>query len=124
MTILKTSRNKASLEVGKTMRKFLPRNDHVRNKDCQDPAAVIRLADEKLIEYLKELDFMSHTIIPETDHFTELNRVGMYPHSISITMVPYGSLQFLTLNQEMGTSNLCMAQLHNPIQKVEVLRKP
>lgn len=38
-------------------------------------------------------------------------------------MGPYGSLLFLTLNQEMGTSNLYMAQLHNPIQKVEVLKK-
>lgn len=120
---LKTLRNKSSLEVRKAMRKFLPRNDHVRNKDRQDPAAVIRLADEKLIEYLKELDFVSHTIIPETDHFTELNRVGMYPHPISITMGPYGSLLFLTLNQETGTSNLYMAQLPNPIQKVEVLKK-
>ena len=40
LAILKTLRNKASLEVRKTMRKFLPRNDHVRNKDRQDPAAV------------------------------------------------------------------------------------
>ena len=76
LAILKTLRNKASLEVRETMRKFLPRNDHVRNKDRQDPATVIRFTDEKLIEYLKELDFVSHTIIPETDHFTELNGVG------------------------------------------------
>ena len=94
----------------------------MRNKDRQDPAAVIRLADERLIEYLQKLDFVSHTIIPETDHFTEYNRVGMYPHPISIAVGPFGSLLFLTLNQETGTSNLYMAQLHNPVQKVEVIK--
>ena len=122
LAILKTLRNKACPEVRKAMRKLLPRNDHVRNKDRQDPAAVIRLADEKLIEYLQKQDFISHTIIPEIDHFTEYNRVGMYPHPISISVGPFGSLLFLTLNQETGTSNLYMAQLHNPVQKVEVIK--
>ena len=43
LAIFKTLRNKASLEVRKTMRKLLPRNDHVPSKDRQDPAGVIRL---------------------------------------------------------------------------------
>ena len=123
LAILKTLRNKASPEVRKTMRKFLPRNDHVRNKDRQDPAAVIRLTDEKLTEYLQKLEFVSHTIIPEMDHFTEHNRVGMYPHPISTAVGPFGNLLFLTLNQETDKSNLYMAQLHNPVQKVELLKK-
>lgn len=46
----------------------------------------------------------------------------MYPHPISIAVGPFGSLLFLTLNQETGTSNLFMAQLHNPVQKVEVIK--
>ena len=78
LAILKTLRNKASPEVRKTMRKFPPRNNHVRNKDRQGPAVVIRLAEEKLIEYLQQLDFVNHTIIPEMDHFNEHKRVGMY----------------------------------------------
>lgn len=45
LAILKTLRNKACPELRKAMRKFLPRNDHVRNKDRPDPAAVIRLAE-------------------------------------------------------------------------------
>ena len=101
---LKTWRNKASPEVRKTMRKFLPRNDHVRNKDRQDPAAVISLADEKLIEYLRPLDFVSHTIIPEMDHFIEHKSVGMYSHPINIAVGSFSSLLFLILNQETGRS--------------------
>ena len=104
------------------MRKFLPRNDHVRNKDRQDPAAVISLADEKLIEYLRQLDFVSHTIIPEMDHFIEHKSVGMCSHPINIAVGSFSSLLFLTLNQETGRSNLYMAQMHNLVRKVEVLR--
>ena len=100
LAVLKTLRNKASPEVRKTMRKFLPRNDHVRNKDPQGPAVVIRLAEEKLIEYLQQLDFVNHTIIPKMNHFTEHNRVGMYPHPINTAVGPYSSLLFLTMNQE------------------------
>ena len=84
------------------MRKFLPRNDHVRNKDRQDPAAVISLADEKLIEYLRPLNFVSHTVIPEMDHFIEHKSVEMYSHPIKF---------------------IYMAQLHNPVRKVEVLKE-
>ena len=119
LAVLKTLRNKASPEVRKTMRKFLPRNDHVRNKDRQGPAVVIRLAEEKLIEYLQQLDFVNHTIIPEMNHFTEHNRVGMYPHPINIAVGPYSSLLFL--NQERYGSKSYMAQLHNP--QVEVLEE-
>ena len=105
------------------MRKFLPRNDHVRNKDRQDPAAVISLTDEKLIEYLRPLDFVSHTIIPEMDHFIEHKSVGMFSHPINIAVGSFSSLLFLILNQETGRSNLYMAQLHNPVRKVEVLKE-
>ena len=123
LAILKTLRNKASPEVRKTMLKFLHRNDHVQNKDRWDSAAVIRLVDEKLIEYLQQQDFVSHTIIPEMDHVTEHSRVGMYLHPINIAVGPFSSLLFLTLNQETGGSNLYIAQLHNPVQKVEVLKE-
>ena len=84
------------------MRKFLPRNNHVRNKERQGPAVVIRLAEEKLIGYLQQLDFVNYTIIPEMNHFTEHNRVGMYPHPINIAVGPDSSLLFLTMNQETG----------------------
>ena len=91
LAILKTLRNKASPEVRKTMQKFLHRNDHVQNKDRWDSAAVIRLVDEKLIEYLQQQDFVSHTIIPEMDHVTEHSRVGMYLHPINIAVGPFSN---------------------------------
>ena len=109
-------RNKADPEVRKETRKFLPRNDYVRNKDRQD------LTNPDFTSYLRSLDFVGHTIIPETDRFTEHNKVGMYPNPISIATGPYRSLLFLSLNTVTGLSSLFMAQLHNPVQKIVKLK--
>ena len=117
LSMLKTLQNKADPIVRKEMRKILPRIDHIRNKDRQDPIAVIKLTNPDFTKYLRTLDFVGHTIIPATDHFTEHNKVGMHPNPISITTGPYGSLLLLTLNTGTGLSSLFMAQLHNPIQK-------
>lgn len=104
------------------MRKFLPRNDHVRNKDRQDPTAVIKLTNPDFTKYLSTLDFVGQTIIPETDRFTERNKVGMYPNPISSATGPYGSLLLLTLDTGTGLSSLFVAQLHNPVQKIVKLK--
>ena len=123
LSMLKTLRNKADPEVRRETRKFLPRNDYVRNKDRQDPTAVMKLTNPDFTKYLSSLDFVGHTIVPETDRFTEHNKVGMYPHPISIGTGPYGKLLFLTLNTDTGLSSLFMAQLHNPIQKIVKLKE-
>ena len=123
LAILGMLRNRASQEVKKNMKKFLPSNDHVRNKDRQDPKAVIKLTERNLTEYLSTLGFVGHTIIPETDRFTESNKVGMYPCPISIATGQFGYLLFLTQNSQSKRSSLYIAQLHNPVQKITMLLK-
>lgn len=125
LAILRTLRNKGDGKTKKEMRRFLPRNDHVRNKDRQDPSAVLKLTDERFIEFLRSLDFVVHTIIPETDRFTDNNKVGMYPHPISVSVGPYGSIFFLTEGEDDGqkTSSLYTAQLHNPVKNITLVKK-
>ena len=82
----------------------------------------MKLTNPDFTSYLRSLDFVGHTIIPETDRFTEHNKVGMYPNPISIATGPYGSLLFLSLNTVTGLSSLFMAQLHNPVQKIVKLK--
>ena len=60
------------------MKKLITKNNYVRNKDRQDPTAVLKLSDDKLIEHLSSVGCVVHTIIPETTKFTENNKVGMY----------------------------------------------
>lgn len=123
LSILKTLRNKADPEVRKETCKFLPRNDCVRHKGRQDPTSVMKLTNPDFTSYLRSLDFVGHTIIPETDRFTEHNKVVMYPNPISIVTGPFGSLLFLSLNTVTGLSSLFMAQLHNPVQKIVKLKE-
>lgn len=96
LSILKTLRNKADPEVRKETRKFLPRNDCLRHQGRQDPTSVMKLTNPDFTSYLRSLDFVGHTIIPETDRFTEHSKVVMYPNPISIVTGPFGSLLFLT----------------------------
>ena len=125
LAILRTLRNKGDRKTKKEMHRFLPRNDHVRNKDRQDPLAVLKLTDERFIEFLRSLNFVVHTIIPETDRFTDNNKVGMYPRPISVSVGPYGSIFFLTEIEDDGqkTSNLYTAQLHNPVKNITLVKK-
>ena len=123
LSILGMLRNKATQPVREVMRKFLPQNDHTKNKDRQDPKAVLRLTDTKLTNYVSSLGFVGHTIIPESVRFTKSNKIGMYPCPISIPVGPFGYLIFLCLNTQSESSILYIAQLHNPIIKRTLLVK-
>ena len=116
--VLRTLRNKATPDVRAQMRKFLSRNDHVRNKDRQDLAAVLRLTNENRTSYPSGLGVVGHTIIPEADKYTEINHVGMYASTISIAVVPTGKILFLTVDQESQTQSLLMTLLHNPVKNI------
>ena len=123
LSILGMLQNKASHPVKEAMRKLLSQNDHTKNKDRQDPKAVLRLTDTKLTSYISSLGFVGHTIIPESVRFTESNKIGVYPCPISIAVGPYGSLIFLCLDTQSESSIPYIAQLHNPIMKITLLEK-
>lgn len=103
------------------MRKYLPKNDYVRNKDRQDPVAVIKLSDDKLTSFLGSLGYVSHTLIPELDKYTEFKQAGMFANPLSVAVGPFGSLFFLHLDHATGLSHLVQATLHSPITKLKTL---
>lgn len=88
------------------VRKLIPKNDFLPNKDHQDPMAVLKLTEHKMISYLNFLDLVALTIIPELEKYTEHNQVSMYPNPISITTGPFGSLVFLSFDSTTGSSNV------------------
>ena len=106
-----------------TMRKLVPRNDHIKNKDRQDPAAVLTLCSEELTSFLSKVGYVCHTIIPELDKFTENNRLGMYPSPISVAARKYRWLLFLIRDSKHGSSILYCARLHSPVDKISVVKK-
>lgn len=89
---LQLQNERGNLDIKKKMREFLPKNDHVKNKDRQDPMAVLMLTKEDLAKYLTELGYVGHTLIPELDKFTENNKIGAFPHPISVAIGSFGKL--------------------------------
>ena len=53
------------------------KNDYARNKDPQDPIAVLKLSDDNLVDQLSKFGYVELTIIPETK-YTEKNNWHVY----------------------------------------------
>ena len=83
-------RNKSDIEEMKIMKNLTRKNDYVRNKDQQDPIAVLKLSDEKVIKHMKEIGFVVHTLIPESTKFVQKNKIGIFSDPLSLSLDPYG----------------------------------
>ena len=121
LSLFYTLRNKAEPEVRKKIKTFLPRNDYVRNRDRQDPTSVLKLCDGNLADYITQLGFIVHTIIPETVRFTTTNRVNTYSNILSISIGPFGYFFFLQYNTLKNVSDIYKVKLHNPVQDITLI---
>lgn len=121
--LLRTLRNRSTSTTMKMMRKLILRNDHVKNKDRQDPTAVLTLCSDSLTTFLSSIGYVCHTIVPELDKYTENNRFGMYPSPISVSLAKFGWFLFLSWNSKLGQSTLYRARLHSPVDKISVVKK-
>ena len=104
------------------MKKLIPKNDYVRNKDRQDPNAALKLSDDKLVDRLFKVGYVVHTIIPETTKYTEKNKVDMYANLIDICICPYEYLFMITSGNVKTKSKIFKVQQHNPVEKIEFLK--
>ena len=123
IALLRTLRNRSSPSTMSEMRRHIPKNDHVKNKDRQDPSAVLTLCSHSLTSFLSKIGYVCHTIIPELDKFTTDNRLGMYPSPVSVSVASYGWLVFLSWDNKRGSSTLYHARLHSPVDKITVIAK-
>ena len=121
LAFLHTLRNKSTRDEMAEMKKLIPKNDYVRNKDRQDPIAVLKLSDDKLVNQLSKVGYIVHTIIPETTKYTKKNKVGMYTNPIDICIGPYGYLFMITYDNVKMESKIFKLQMHNPVEKIEFL---
>ena len=121
LALLYTLQNKAEPEVSKTIKKFLKSNNYVRNRDQQDPTAVLKLCNKDLTEYITNIGYMCHTVIPETVQFTTSRRPNTYPNIVNICVGPHGYLFFLTHDETRKPSNIYKVKLRNPIQDITLV---
>ena len=80
----------------RAMRKLVPKNDRVKNKDRQNPVKVLKIWNNGVTNYLKDIGLTGHTAIPETSKFTNNNKVGMYSNPIGLLIGSYVSICMLT----------------------------
>ena len=65
LSILWNLRNRSLPEVSSQVKRLIPKNDFVRNRDRQDPSAVLAITDESLLEFLSDTGSVTSTIIPD-----------------------------------------------------------
>ena len=124
LAVIRSLRNRSTDNTKQAVRNLIPRNDHVRNRDRQDPSAVLSLTSEPLLAFLSRTGPVSTTIIPETSNFTADNRPGMYPKPVSVAVGSYGWLYFLcNYDETNGKSDLIKARLHSLLYKFVVIKK-
>ena len=121
--LLRTLRKRSDVNTKEQVRRLIKRNDHVKNKDRQDPSAVIALCNDKLTGYLRNVGYVCHTIIPELDKFTSDNRLGMYPLPVSVAVPKYGWILFLSFDSKSHCTTLYHARLHSPVDKIVAIKK-
>ena len=102
------------------LRKLIPKNDYLKNKDRQDPSAVLALADRRVTQELTKVGYVCQTIIPELVRYSAHNRIGNFPLPISVAVASYGWLAFLSFDCKSETSTVYKARLHSPVDKISI----
>ena len=75
--VLRTSRSCSDSATRAKFRNIIPKNDRVKNKDRQEPSAVLTLSNSKLTEELRVTSLVCHTIILKLDKYSADNQQGM-----------------------------------------------
>ena len=122
LALIRTLRNRSNKETKATLRKLTPKNDHVKNKDRQDPSSVLTLCNTKLTTELKDVGYVCHTIIPELDRYSPDTQLGMFPKPISIAIPSSGWIAFLSYDVKSSLSTLYKARLHSAVKKISAIR--
>ena len=78
IAIIRNLRKKSTSKYKQKIRKYLPRNDYVRNRDLQDPSSLLSLTREPLLNFISSVGATLATLIPEITKFTCGNREKMY----------------------------------------------
>ena len=122
LALIRTLRNRSNKETKATLRKLTPKNDHVKNKDRQDPSSVLTLCNTKLTTELKDVGYVCHTIISELDRYSPDTQLGMFPKPISIAIPSSGWIAFLSYDVKSSLSTLYKARLHSAVKKISAIR--
>ena len=115
LSVIHTLRDDSDPVIRSSLRKFLTKED-VQNKDWMAVEPILRLTSSDVLKVLSSLkNRVVHTLIPDKFRPTDSNKVGMYPHPITVYLGPNGKFFFLDCSTLKREARLCMADMHNPV---------
>ena len=76
---------------------------------------IVLLTRIAVINVLKKVPHVVHTILPEKYRFWKSNMPELYHHPISVTVGPFGKLLLLDYQPGKKVSKLLMLRLRNPV---------
>ena len=122
LVLLRTLRDCGSPDIRRKLRKLLTL-DCVRNKDRMAVEPIVRLTRSAVLDVLKEVTFVVHTVVPEKYRFWKSNQGGqssLCKKPIALKRGSQGKILALDYNFVSHESRLVELRLHQPVD-VEIL---
>lgn len=122
LVLIRTLRDCGSPDIRRKLRKLLTL-DCVRNKDRMAVEPIVRLTRSAVLDVLKEVTFVVHTVVPEKYRFWKSNQGGqssLCKKPIAVKRGSQGKILALDYNFISHESRLVELRLHQPVD-VEVL---
>lgn len=80
-----------------------------------DVDAVILPTRTEVVNAIRTVPFVVHTIMPEKYRYWKSNMPRLYPNPVAITVGPPGKLLVLDYDPEKKLSKLLLLRLHDPV---------
>ena len=114
LVLIRTLRDSAGPDVRKKLRKMLTL-DCVRNKDRMAVEPIVRLTRTSVLEVLRGISLVVHTIVPEKYRFWKSNQSGICKRPIAIESGAQGKVLVLDYDFESQEARLVELRLHQPV---------
>jgi hypothetical protein len=95
------------------LKRLLPR-DSVLNKDRMDVNCVLHLSKESVLARLRTVNYVVHSVLPDSYKISATNQVGLYPHPVAICYGEHGKLLVLDYVPSKNVTRLLEVRLHVP----------
>ena len=114
LVLIRTLRGCADPDVRKKLRKLLSL-DHIRNKDWMAVEPIVRPTRPSVLDVLKGICLVVHTIVPEKYCFWKSNQNGACKRPIALEIGPQGNFLALDYDFNSRESRLVELRLHQPV---------
>ena len=98
----------------KKLRKLLTL-DYVRNKDRMVVEPIVRLTTTSVLEILRGISLVVHTIVPEKYRFWKTNQSKVCKRPTAVECGPQGKVLVLDYDLESRETRLVELRLHQPV---------